>query len=72
MENKKETTEKTMNAKAMLKENARKKTVIKYGERVKLKVVAKTKFYNVGQIITPHKVMGEQLVKDGIAEVVKD
>lgn len=55
-------------SKAMLAENGKKKTVIRYADRVKLKVIQETRHYKEGQIITPHKVMGEALVKQGIAE----
>lgn len=57
------------NAKAMLLENGKKKTIIRYADRVKLKVTQATRHYKEGQIITPHKVMAEALVKQGIAEV---
>lgn len=55
-------------SKAMLAENGKKKTVIRYADRVTLKILADTRHYKEGQIITPHKVMGEALVKQGIAE----
>lgn len=55
-------------SKAMIAENGKKKTVIRYADRVKLKTVQATRHYNEGDIITPHKVMGEALVKQGIAE----
>ena len=59
-------------AKAMIAENAAKKTVIRYADRIKLKIVTPTRHYAEGQIINPHKVMGEALIKQGIAEEVKD
>ena len=62
---------KSMNAKEMLKENAKKERKIKYGERIKLEIITDTKHYKKGQIINPHVVMGEQLVKDKIAKRVK-
>lgn len=55
-------------SKAMLAENGKKRTVIRYADRVKLKIVKDTRHYKEGQIINPHKVMGEALVKQGIAE----
>ena len=57
---------------AMLAENGKKRTVIRYNDRVKLKIVKDTRHYSEGQIITPHKVMGEALVKQGIAEAYKE
>lgn len=59
-------------SKAMLAENGAKKTVIRYADRMKLRIVTATRHYAEGQIITPHKVMGEALIKQGIAEEVKD
>lgn len=61
----------TMNSEEMIETNAKNGTVIKYGDRVKLEVVKDTTFYKKGQIINPHKVMGEQLVKDGICKEAK-
>lgn len=55
-------------SKAMLLENGKKGTIIRYGDRVKLKIIKETRHYKEGKIITPHKVMGEALVKQGIAE----
>ena len=59
-------------SKAMLAENGSKRTVIRYADRVKLEIIQETRHYKVGQIINPHKVMGEALVKQGIAKEVKD
>ena len=59
-------------AKEMLTENGKKGTVIRYADRVKLEILNDTRYYKAGQIITPHKVMGEALVKQGIAKEVKD
>ena len=63
-------TEKKMDAKGMLKQAAKDQSVIKRKERIKLEVIEKTEFYKKGQIIEPHTVMGEQLVKDKIAKAV--
>ena len=60
-----------MDAKAMLKEHGEKGTKIKYKSRMTCKIVKKTKFYKLGQIIHPHPVMAGQLIKEGIAEEVK-
>jgi hypothetical protein len=58
-------------AQEMIAENAEKRTVISYADRVKLEIVQDTRHYKVGQIINPHVVMGEALVKQGIAKKVK-
>lgn len=60
-----------MDAKGMIEENAKEKTVIRYGDRMKLKIITNTKHYKEGQIINPHTVMAKQLIKDGIAQEVK-
>lgn len=74
MANKKETEELAngFDAKAMLAENGAKKTVIRYADRVKLEIIKDTRHYKAGQIITPHRVMGEALVKQEIAKEVKE
>ena len=58
-------------AQAMIAENAEKKTIISYADRIKLEIVKDTRHYKVGQIINPHRVMGEALIKQGIAKGVK-
>jgi hypothetical protein len=60
-----------MNSKEMLKRNAKAERKIKYGDRINLEVISDTKHYKKGQIINPHVVMGEQLIKDKIAKEVK-
>jgi hypothetical protein len=62
---------KSMNSKEMLKRNAKAERKIKYGDRINLEVISDTKHYKKGQIINPHVVMGEQLIKDKIAKEVK-
>jgi len=62
---------KSMNSKEMLKRNAKAGRKIKYGDHIKLEVISDTKHYKKGQIINPHVVMGEQLIKDKIAKEVK-
>lgn len=47
-------------------------TIIKYGDRKRVEIVKKTKHYVVGQVINPHKIMGEALIKQGIAKEAKD
>ncbi len=62
---------KSMDSKEMLKRNAKAERKIKYGDRIKLEIITNTKHYKKGQIINPHVVMGEQLIKDKIAKEVK-
>jgi len=62
---------KSMDSKEMLKRNAKAKRKIKYSDRIKLEIITNTKHYKKGQIINPHVVMGEQLIKDKIAKEVK-
>ncbi len=47
-------------------------TIIKYGDRKKVEIVRATKHYHVGQVINPHKIMGEALIKQGIAKEAKE
>lgn len=61
----------TMDAKAMLKSAGKSNRKIKFGERMELIVVKDGRHHKKGQLIQPHTVMGEQLIKDGIAEKVK-
>lgn len=65
------TEKKSMNSKEMLKRNAKAERKIRYSTRIKLEVISDTKHYKKGQIINPHVVMGEQLIKDKIAKEVK-
>jgi hypothetical protein len=62
---------KSMDSKEMLKRNAKAGRKIKYSDRIKLEIITNTKHYKKGQIINPHVVMGEQLIKDKIAKEVK-
>jgi hypothetical protein len=61
----------TFSSKAMLLENAEKKTVITYSDRKKVEIVKATKHYKVGMIVNPHKIKAEALVKQGIAKEIK-
>jgi len=54
----------------MLKDAAQEKRKIFRKDRMKLEVITATAFYKKGQIIEPHIVMGEQLIKDKIAKAV--
>lgn len=57
-------------SKEMLTSNADAKTKIRYTDRLKVEILHDTQFYKAGQIINPHKVKGEALVKQGIAKKV--
>lgn len=59
-----------MESKKMIKEATAQNKKIKYSERVTLEVIKDTKFYKKGQVIKPHSLMGEQLIKDKIAKAV--
>lgn len=63
--------EKSVDTKSMLKENAKKERKIKLNDRMKVEVIKATKHLVKGRIITPHRVMAEQLIKDGVAKEVK-
>lgn len=62
---------KKVDSKKLLKKLGEEGRKIKLNDRVKLEVVKKTEFYKLGQIIEPHRVFAEQLIKDGIAKEVK-
>ena len=54
--------------KDFLKEQAEKGTKIKLRDRIKCVIVKETKHYKKGQVITPHKIFGEKLIKEKIAK----
>lgn len=62
---------KKVDSKALLKELGAAKRKIKFNDRLNLEVVKDTDFYRKGQLISPHRVFGEQLIKNGIAKEVK-
>jgi len=76
----------TFDSKAMLADQMAKKNVItnedgsteevgaiiRYADRKKVEIIKATKHYHVGQIINPHKIMGEALIKQGIAKEAKE
>ena len=62
----------TFNVKAMLLENAEKGTKIKYSDRKKVEIVKETKHYKVGMIVNPHLVKADALIKQGIANAIKE
>jgi len=59
-------------AKAMITENAKKKTVIKYADRVKVKLLKDTVYQKAGKVYSPHRIKAEALIKQGLAEKVKE
>lgn len=60
-----------VDSKKLLKNLASEKRVIKFNDRIELEIVKDTRFYKKGQIIKPHRVFGEELVKNRIAKEVK-
>lgn len=61
----------TFDSKAMIAKHAKAQTVVKYADRNPVEIVKATKHYTVGQIINPHKIMGEELIAQGIAKEAK-
>lgn len=61
----------TFDSKAMIAKHAEAGTVVKYAERIKVEIVKATKHYKVGQVINPHKIMGDELIAQGIAKEAK-
>jgi hypothetical protein len=61
----------TFSAKAMLLENAKKGTKIKYNDRKKVEIVKATNHYKIGMIVTPHRIKADALISQGIAKEVK-
>jgi len=62
---------KGMDAKGMITDAVKDKKVIKYNDRKKVEILENTRFYKKGQIIEPHSLMANQLIKDKIAKEVK-
>lgn len=60
-----------IDSKAVLKKAAKEERKVKYGERMELEILVATKHYRKGQVIQPHVVLGEELVKNKIAKKVK-
>lgn len=58
-------------SKTMISENSDKKTVIKYADRVKVKLLKDTVYQKAGKEYSPHRIKAEALVKQGLAEYVK-
>ena len=61
-----------VDAKAMLLENGEKKTVVRYTDRTKIRLLKDTTYQKAGKVYSPHKVKADYLVKEKIAEYVKD
>lgn len=61
-----------VDAKAMLIENGEKGTVIRYTDRVKVRLLKDTKYMKEGKVYSPHKVKADWLIKNKIAEAVKE
>ena len=59
-------------AKAMIAENSEKKTVIKYADRVKVKLLKDTVYQKAGKVYSPHRIKAEAMIKQGLAEKVKE
>lgn len=60
-----------VDAKEMLLENGKKGTIIKYTDRVEVRLLKDTVYQKAGKIYSPAKVKGDFLVSKGIAEYVK-
>jgi hypothetical protein len=61
----------TFSSKKMLTENGKKGTIIKFSERKEVEVIKATKYYNVGDILSPHVVKADALISQGIAKEFK-
>lgn len=58
-------------ANKMIEDNSEAKTVIKYAERVTVKLLKDTVYQKAGKVYSPHKIKADALVEQGIAEYVK-
>ncbi len=58
-------------AKAMLIENGEKGTIVRFSDRVEVRLLKDTVYQKAGKVYSPHKVKAEALVKQEIAEYVK-
>ena len=61
----------SFSSKAMLLENAKAGTKIKYADRLMVEIIKDTRHYRVGMKVSPHKVKGLALISQGIAKEVK-
>lgn len=60
-----------MDAKKVLKTASEQGRKVKRTDRMELEILKDTKFYKKGQIVTPHPVLGEELVAKKIAKELK-
>lgn len=60
-----------MDSKEMLKDAAKRNLKIKFNDRLKVEVVKATKHLKKGHVFSPHKVVAERYIKEGIAKAVK-
>jgi len=58
-------------SKAMLAENGKNGTVIKFADRVEVRLLKDTIYQKAGKVYSPHRVKAEAMVRQGIAELVK-
>lgn len=58
-------------SKAMLAENGKNETVIKFADRVEVRLLKDTIYQKAGKVYSPHRVKAEAMVRQGIAELVK-
>lgn len=70
-EDKKAEKAKTIDTKAMLKDLGEKKAKVKFNDRIKIEILEDTRFYKKGQIVTPHRTFGEELIKEKIGKEIK-
>lgn len=59
-----------VNSKKLLKTLASENRKIKFNDRINLEVVKETRFYKKGQLISPHRTFGEELIKQKIAKEI--
>lgn len=57
--------------KEFLKEHGKKGTKVRRNDRKKVEIIAEAGAYKVGQVINPHKLWAEYLIKNKVAKAVK-
>lgn len=67
-----EKTVEKFDAVSMLKENGANKTVVKLTERKNVRMIKDTYHLKAGRVVTPHVVVADAFIKQGIAEEVKE
>lgn len=60
-----------VNSKELVKELAKEGRKIRFNDRVECEVIKATKHYKLGQVIEPHRVFAEELIKNKIAKELK-